>query len=199
MKKMMILAATAAFAGTMMTGCGSSKQFDPRGTAIIEDKCEAMANAETNGLRATAQATSGDQQFAKDQAVALARNELAGSMRAGLLSALNVYNDEMRTSDVEGELLRSAGQDVSQFVSEVVRGSKVICSSPYHKQVKNPKTKKEKGVYTVVVCVELSDQSQTLYDKLRSKVNLSQQQFRDKMKEGANAYQKKIDEEDKQQ
>ena len=163
MKKTIIYIAMIAIGSATITGCGSKQgvsrgdqgvsRGDHRGAKVEKDACQTMAE-ELEFFRAWAEAESASSQFARDRAATVARNELASSVVAGLVSTINIFNSEVGV----GELTQSAQQDILTNVNELLRGSRVICSETYVKPDPKDNTK---NIFTGSVCVEVSERSIT--------------------------------------
>jgi hypothetical protein len=201
MKKVYVKAAlVGAMASAMMASCGGSKAVSggddaPYGKELAQRECQ--KKVDEGGWRATGIATSQQEQFAKDRAVALARNDLAGSIRAGIQSTLTTFSQEGGDAlEGKSDLTTIAGQQVEQNILDIVRNSRVICNRTYYKKVK------EKNAFTVEVCVEISKESLLdVYKKLKKDNKLAkeiktEQDFLDRTEKGREEYKAKLAKED---
>ena len=188
--------AMVAIASAALMGCGSSKQLattapanNPLGAARQIDRCEQLAE-DMSQFRAHALGRSEKESFAKDKATTLARNELAASIAAGVVSTVNTFN-----SEVGGEGLSAKDQqDILLNVNEILKGSRTVCSQAYYKA--DPKNK-DKQIVTVSVCVEVGERSiGEMYLKMRGnllKVQKEQDEFLMRVKESREKYEEKRD------
>ena len=177
-----IIAILAIFISVSQTSCSGSL---PWGKNLAKTQCK--KDSEMSGtFRAHASAESERESFAKDKAITLARNELAGNIATGISSTINIFN-----SEVSGDGLTTLEQqDILGFVSEIVKGSRVMCTETYYR-----KKPKDKGalIYTVEVCVEISEASiSQLYNQVQSrnylKVQKTQSDFLNRTREEFERY-----------
>jgi hypothetical protein len=184
MKKVFILAATAVFAGVMMTGCGSSKQVvdTDRGKKQAKEECQQLALEKTKGWRDFGNGVSPKESFAISLATLDARSRLAAQIQTQVEGLINGFN-EQHAADVI-DLVGKEGQMQKGYFDELLAGSKVICQNTY--------TKKD-GTYNVYVCVEMSEASSAaIYKKLsddkKLSIDFSEQQFKQELEKAREDY-----------
>lgn len=191
MKKLLITALIATTMGLMNVSCskkvvaasypeytGEGNSGGKKVTKVKEeiDECEQMAlDAPETEFRGYASAIDEDRDFARQQAVMLARADIASQIENLTLSVIKGYRATVKANGVRSSE-SDIKQDVGSMAEETLKSSKVICSNRY---------RLGDGTYEVSVCVSVPAETvekiagaTTLSDDERMKVEFNAEQFR---------------------
>ena len=141
------------------------------------DECEQMAfDAPDTEFRGYASAIDEDRDFARQQAIMLARADIASQIENLTLSVIKGYRATVKANGVRSSE-SDIKQDVGSMAEETLKSSRVIGSNRY---------RLSDGTYEVSVCVSVPANTiekivgaTTLSDDERLKVEFNEKQFRE--------------------
>lgn len=204
MKRIFTIAATAAIAGLVGTGCGGTKQAayqqpqqtQPntvqqaqaanRGMKLDKEECEEKALEESANLREAGNGISDKESFAINLALLDARAKLAQQLEVLVNGLIRNFNQQHEKDGGSASVGKASGLQQGYF-EQFLTNSRPICKNTYVR---------EDGKYNVFVCVELGEQQKrAIHKKLTEDDKLStdfvERQFMDEMKQAKEDYRQK--------
>jgi predicted transcriptional regulator YdeE len=161
MKRVMNLAATAAFAGVMMTGCGSSKKLSSEtgATEVVIPLSGKEFRTDKDFFRTSQLGKSPDLATAKKIALQNAKAELAGNIQSTVKAVTENYTNQRGVSDAQ-EFENKFEENARAVVNQSLNDVKII----------GEKTFKEKdGKFTYYIAIEMSKES--VADKVADRIS----------------------------
>jgi hypothetical protein len=199
------IAAMAALAVLVMTGCKSSKQVSTgyannqkepstvaqqqaanRGLKLQKEECEELALEEVKNLREAGNGVSDKESFAVNLALLDARAKLAQQLEV-LVSGLIRNFNQQHEADKDFASAGKASQLQQGYFEQFLTNTRPICKNTYVK---------EDGKYNVFVCVEMNEQQQrSMYKKLsddkKVAVDFAEHQFLQELEKAKEDYRQK--------
>jgi hypothetical protein len=205
MKKILLFAATAAFAGLSMSGCGGTKtvatgynpeqkapttaaqaQSAKRGLKLEKEECEELALEATDNLRESGNGVSDKEAFAVNLALLDARSKLAQQLEVLTNGLIRNFNQQHEAGEGFASVAK-AGDLQQGYFEQFLTNTRPICKNTYVK---------EDGKYNVFVCIEMGDQQKkNLYKKLSNDqkivVDFAEKQFMDDLNKAKEEFRQK--------
>lgn len=178
----------------LLASCGSNKGTQSSRKKLEKDECQTMAETKSEFIRGYGIGTSPDMMLARDIAAMNARNDMASSIEAGVMSFLKRYSNQHTETQVDGNgnpgqmraLTGKEEGEIKQIVDQSIKGSKIICSNSY--ELKN-------GLIEVHICIEMnSDVNKAIYKQLSEnkilKIDFDEKRFNEEMQQELDSYRK---------
>jgi hypothetical protein len=166
----------------LFASCGSSKKVAEK-TAIGETRteikipCEEYNENTKDAFRATASASSPNQQFAKDKAMGLARNALGQKIEISVQSLFSNYASQYDVSN-EQEFKERTQAITRQVTDQIVNGLNAICQKDFTLS---------SGKYEVWIALEMPTENvgKSIYNKVsddeKIRLDYDYEKFKDEL------------------